>query len=148
MRELTTLVKNGMSRADFEATREFLMKYSLLWAQTPSRRLGYELDGKISGKKSLVDEVQQRLPRLTVQQVNDAIRKHLAVDGAYVAVVADEEGAKAFATALESNAPSPIRYATETRPEVLAEDKEIAVYPLRINKERIRVVPASEMFEK
>jgi zinc protease len=148
MRELTTLVKNGMSRADFEATREFLMKYSLLWAQTPSRRLGYELDGKISGKKSLVDEVQQRLPRLTVQQVNDAIRKHLAVDGAYVAVVADEEGAKAFATALESNSPSPIRYATETRPEVLAEDKEIAVYPLRINKERIRVVPASEMFEK
>jgi zinc protease len=148
MRELAMLVKNGMTEADFQATREFLLKYSPLWAQTPSRRVGYEMDGRFYGKRALLDEVQARLPKLTVQQVNDAIRKHLQANDAFVAIVYDEGGAEALAKAIGGNAPSTIRYSTETRPEVLEEDKQISAYPLGVDPKRIRVVRASEMFEK
>jgi zinc protease len=148
MRALDRLVKDGMTATQFEETRAFLLSYSKLWTQTPSRRLGYELDGRFYGRKSLVDEVAERLPKLTVDQVNAAIRRHLASKGAYLAVVADEQGAAAFAEALKSNAPSPITYATETKPEVLKQDEAIAVYPLAVDAAKVRLVPASEMFER
>ena len=148
MRELDRLVKDGMTPAQFEETRAFLLSYSKLWTQTASRRLGYELDGRFYGRKSLVDEVAERLPKLTVDQVNAAVRRHLASKGAYLAVVADEKGAAAFADALKSGAPSPITYATETKPEVLKEDEAIATYPLAIDPAKVRVVPAAEMFER
>jgi zinc protease len=148
MRELDRLVREGMTNADFEATRDFLLSYSRLFTQTASRRLGYEMDGMFYGKGSLVDELQKRLPAMTAEQVNAAIRKHLQARNAYVAVVTDEKEAKGLAEALASNAPSPIGYATATKPEVLEEDKEIAVFPLAVNRDRLRIVPASEMFEK
>jgi zinc protease len=148
LRELDRLVRDGMTAAEFETTRSFLLNYSRLWTQTASRRLGYELDGGFYGRKSLVDEVQERLPKLTLEQVNAAIRKHLMPGKVHVAVVADEGGAEAFAKALLANAPSPITYATETKPEVLAEDREIAVYPLDTAADRLRIVPAGEIFEK
>jgi zinc protease len=148
LRELDRLVRDGMTAAEFETTRSFLLNYSRLWTQTASRRLGYELDGGFYGRKSLVDEVQNRLPKLTLEQVNAAIRKHLTPAKVHVAVVADEGGAETFAKVLLANAPSPITYATETKPEVLAEDREIAVYPLDTAADRLRIVPAREIFEK
>ncbi len=148
LRELDALVRDGMSEANFEATRDFLLNYSRLWAQGVSRRLGYAMDGEFYRKGSLVDEVQKRLPSLTLAEVNAAIRKHLRTGSAYVAVVADEEGAGELARALESNAPSPIRYTTETKPDVLAEDKLISVFPLVVNAAKLRIIRASELFEK
>jgi zinc protease len=148
MRELDRLVREGMTKADFEATRDFLLSYSRLFTQTASRRLGYEMDGKFYGKGSLVDELRKRLPAMTVEQVNAAIRRHLQAKNAYLAVVTDEAAAKGLAEALASNAPSPIEYATATKPEVLEEDKAIAVFQLQVDRDRLRIVPASEMFEK
>ena len=58
-------------------TRTFLLNYSKLWVQTLSRRLGYAIDGEFYGRKDLVTELADRLPKLTVDQVNAAIRKHL-----------------------------------------------------------------------
>ena len=75
--ELDRLVEKGMSPDDFEATRSFLLNYSKLWVQTLSRRLGYAIDGEFYGRKDLVTELAERLPRLTVEQVNAAVRKHL-----------------------------------------------------------------------
>jgi zinc protease len=148
IRELDRLVRGGMTAAQFESTRDFLLSYSRLWTQTASRRLGYEMDGKFYGRASLVDELQKRLPAMTVDQVNAAIRKHLQSKNAYLALVSDEEGAKALAEALASNAPSPIQYDTATQSEVLEEDKEISVFSLAVNREKLRVVPAAAMFEK
>ena len=99
------------------------------------------------GRHSLVDELQERLPEMSVESVNAAIRRHLAAASAYVAVVADPEGAAEFARAVGANAPSPISYATETKPEVLAEDREIAVYSLSVDPRAIRTVPADALFE-
>jgi len=85
---------------------------------------------------------------MTVDEVNAAVRRHLTADNLHVAVVADPEGAPAFLEALVSNAPSPITYETATKPEVLAEDRAIAVLPLPVDRRRCRIVPAESMFER
>jgi zinc protease len=148
VRELRHLVRDGLTGEAFEETREFLLNYSKLWSQTPSRRLGFAMDGAFYGGKSLVDELADRLPRMTVDEVNVAIRRHLRPESLKVAVIADPDGAEAFVDALSSNAPSSIVYATSTRPDVLAEDRDIAVEALPVEKTRCRIVPATVMFER
>lgn len=147
MRELDRLVASGLSDAAFEQTRAFLLHYRRLWTQTPARRLGYALDGAFYGREALADELGRRLPSMTAADVNAAIRRHLRADAAFVAVVADPETAPALVDAVAANAPSPIVYETETKPEVLAEDREIERYPLPASRDRVRLVPAEAMFE-
>ena len=85
---------------------------------------------------------------MTVTEVNAAIRRHLVPENLSIAVIADPAGAEALVDALVSDAPSPISYATATKPEVLEEDRAIAVESLRIDRERCRIVPAEAMFEE
>jgi hypothetical protein len=85
---------------------------------------------------------------MTAAEVNAAVRRHLTAEGLHIAVVADEDGAPAFVEALAANAPSPITYETATKPEVLLADAEIAVTPLPISRERCRIVPADQIFER
>ena len=61
--DLNRLTSEGMSPADFEATRSFLLNYSKLWVQTLSRRLGYAIDGHFYGRNDLVTELAERLPQ-------------------------------------------------------------------------------------
>ena len=135
-----------MSAADFEATRSFLLNYSKLWVQTLSRRLGYAMDGQFYGRDDLVTELADRLPKLTVEQVNAAVRRHLKTPGL--------EGRDRHpatpprcATLLTSGKPTPITYDTQGTPEdVLAEDKLIAAFPLK--DVSVKIVPVEEMFER
>ena len=57
LRELRVLVDDGLSAADFEATREFLVNYSKLYVQTSSRRLGYHMDSAAYGAAYFIDEI-------------------------------------------------------------------------------------------
>ena len=147
MRELERLVRDGLTPQAFADTRDFVLNYSRLWVQTPSRRLGYAMDGAFYGRGSLVDELARRLPAMRVEDVNAAIRRHLATAGAHVAIVADPEGAATLAVALAADAPSPITYESETKPAVLEEDRAIAVHALNTSAAKIRTVPAEQMFE-
>ena len=143
--ELDRLVERGMSPEEFEATRSFLLNYSKLWVQTLSRRLGYAIDGQFYGRKDLVTELAERLPKLTVEQVNAAVRKHLKSPGIQVAIVA--QNAEELRDLLTSGKPSPLAYDTQGTPEdVLAEDKQIAVFPLKDVK--VKILPVGEMFER
>jgi zinc protease len=143
--ELDRLVSRGMTQSEFEATRTFLLNYSKLWVQTLSRRLGYTMDGEFYGCKDLVAEMADRLPKLTVDQVNAAVRKHLTTEGMKVAIVARD--AAALRELLTSGKPTPLVYDTEgTPPDILAEDKEIAAFPLKGLS--VRIVPVAQMFEK
>src|SRR5207253_358286 len=128
--ELDRLIQQGMTQEEFEATRTFLLNYSKLWVQTLSRRLGYAIDGEFYGRKDLVTELAERLPKLTVDQVNAAVRKHLKIDGMKVAIVAPD--AAGLRELLTSGKLTPIAYDTQGTPEdVLAEDKSIAAFPLK-----------------
>ncbi len=143
--ELDRLVDRGMTNAEFEETRSFLLNYSKLWVQTLSRRLGYVIDGEFYGRKDLVTELAERLPKLTVDQVNAAVRKHLKPEGMKVAIVARD--ATRLRERLISGKPTPISYDTQGTPEdVLAEDKQIAVFPLK--DVSVRIIPVEQMFEK
>ncbi|MDG3003127.1 M16 family metallopeptidase [Paludisphaera mucosa] len=143
--ELDRLVEKGMTAEEFEATRSFLLNYSKLWVQTLSRRLGYEIEGRLYDRKNLVAELADRLPRLTVDQVNAAVRKHLKPSGLKVAIVAGN--AEELRGLLIAAKPSPIVYDTQgTSADVLAQDREIEVFPLRDVK--VRIVPVEQMFEK
>jgi zinc protease len=143
--ELDRLVEHGMSREDFEATRSFLLNYSKLWVQTLSRRLGYAMDGPCYGRDDLVAELARRLPKLTVEQVNDAVRRHLKSPGIRVAVVTRD--AAALRDLLQSGKPTPITYDTQGTPEaVLTEDKQIESFPLK--DVRVKIVPVERMFEE
>jgi zinc protease len=143
--EFDRLLKQGISAADFDVTRSFLRNYSKLWVQTLPRRLGYAMDGAFYGRKDLVTELEERLPKLTVDQVNQVVRKHLDAPGFRVVIVTRD--AAGLRDALLSGRPTPITYDTQGTPEeVLAEDKQIAAFPLR--DVRVTIVPVAEAFEK
>jgi zinc protease len=143
--ELDRLVQKGLSQPDFEASRAYLLNYSKLWVQTLSRRLGYAIDGDFYGHKDLVSELGERLPGLTVERVNAAIRRHLKTGGMKVAIVARD--AAALRASLTAGNPTPITYDTQGTPEdVLAEDRQIAAFPLR--DVSVRIVPVGQMFAR
>jgi zinc protease len=143
--ELERLVTRGMTPAEFEAARTFLLNYSKLWVQTLSRRLGYAMDADFYGCKDLVSEMADRLPKLTALEVNAAVRKHLATRGMKVAIVARD--AAALRALLTCGKPTPLVYDTEGTPaDVLAEDKQIAAFPLKDLS--VRIIPVEQMFAK
>ncbi|MXY17340.1 MAG: insulinase family protein [Acidobacteria bacterium] len=144
MRELQRLVEQGLSQEDFEATRDFLLNYSQLYVQTTDRRLGYLMDARFYDSGFLVDEIRARLPELTVDDVNAAIRRHLRFDDLGVAVVTSN--AEEFVERLLAGEPSPPTYNTAVGEDILAEDAEIIEYPIPFNMERVQIVPVREMF--
>jgi zinc protease len=147
LRELRRLVDSGMTRAELDQTRAFLLNYSRLWAQSQSRRLGSMMDSGFYGIPSYIDRVQEVLPKLTVEEVNAAIRKHLNPANLKIAIVA--VGARGLLQQLTSGEPTPITYQTPTTdPALLAEDKEIAVYPLKLNSARVLILQAATLFEE
>lgn len=144
--ETDKLIREGIPQAGFEATRTFLANYALLWTQDVSRRLGYAIDAVLTGK-DLVKELEARLPTMTKADVDQAVRKHLTLQGISIAIVADH--AQELADKLTSGAPTPITYDTAgTPPETLAEDKLIEKFPVPINKDAVRVVPVDQLFER
>jgi zinc protease len=148
LREVARLVDHGLTAEQFELTRTFLKKYSLHFAETTSARLGYAVDDRFYG---LVEEghlarFRRMMDELTLDDVNAAIKRHLQVRNLAIAIVTgDAEGLRA---ALESDAPSPIEYDAPKPPEILAEDREIAAFPLDIVADRITVLPVTAAFER
>ncbi len=147
LRELRKLVEEGICEERFELVRTYLLNYTRLYAQTLDERLGWQMDSHYYGYKDFLAEVQKRLPKLTREDVNRAIRKYLNFKNIHIAVITQD--GEALKNALLENAPSPITYANPNMPEhVLQEDKIIEVYPLEVRDESIKVVPATEFFKK
>ncbi len=146
IRELEVLVTEGLTEAEFDASREFLLNYSKLYVQTTSRRLGYHMDSSVYGTEYFIDEIQRRLPALTVTEVNEAIRRHLQFNDLAIAVVTSD--AEVFRDRLVANEPSPPTYNAEVTSEIEAEDLLITSYDLAINPEQVQVVPVGQMFRR
>jgi len=147
LRELKKLVEEGIPEERFELTRTYLLNYTRLYAQTLGERLGWQMDSKYYGYKSFLDEAQKRLPRITHQDVNRAIKKYLNYENVYIAVITQD--AESLKEALANNSPSPITYANPNMPEhILEEDKVIEVFPLDVKPEKVRTAPATDFFQK
>ena len=143
--ETDKLIRDGIPVAGFEATRAFLLNYINLWAQDGSRRLGYAIDGTIYGK-DVIAELKARLPTMTKEDVDRAIRKHLSTGNLAVTVVGNN--VRALADALTTGKATPIVYDTKDTPAaVLEEDKTIERYPLPVSASQVKIIPAKSMFE-
>ncbi len=136
------LVREGLTQAQLDLTRDFLMRYAQLWRQTASRRLGFAMDGRLYGIDSVIDALVQGLPALTLDQVNAAIRRHLTTADLHVVMVTRD--AQPLATALKADTPSPITYDSPVPPEVTADDALIQTYP--VTPASVRVVPVDQLF--
>ena len=149
IREVDNLVKNGMTKEDFEATRDFLRSYNKLYIQTPEKQLGFLLDARFYGRKNYIEEMDALLAKLTVEDVNRAIKTYWQVNNMYVTIVTDDSEAAPLATALQANTPSPMSYSNlvkEGLPKAITtEDDEIANY--KLNVKTVKIVESKDTFK-
>jgi zinc protease len=148
LREVAKLVDNGMTREQFELTRDFLKKYSLHFAETTSARLGYAVDDRFFGleHEGHLARFRRMMDELTLEDVNAAIKRHLQYQNLKITIVTGE--AAALRAALVADTSSPMTYDTPKPDAILEEDTQIAVFPLRIAAERVSVIPVASAFEK
>lgn len=149
VREVDNMIKHGISKEDFEATRTFLRSYMKLYIASPSDQLGYLMDSKFYGRKDYVKEMDNLLSKLTVADVNKAVKKYWRVDNMDVTIVTDSSEAEELAKSLKSNAPSPMAYSDAVKAglpkEVLDEDDIVANYKLNVKK--VTIVDSKDTFK-
>jgi len=145
MFELQKLVKDGITPEAFERTRSFLTKYVNLLMKTKRAELGYAIDSQFYGIPAYSAYLKQSLAKLTVDDVNRAIRKHLRATDLRIVVIAKncEDLKKKFV----ANGVSPMQYNSPKPPEVLEEDKAVENLRLDLKPEAIRIVPVDTVFE-
>jgi len=147
LREYKMLVENGMSQGDFDLTRNFLKKYVLNYAQTTMERLGYALDDKYYGiKGSHLEMFREMMDKLTVKEVNEAIKRYWQYGAMNIAVITKD--AESFRKALVEDALSPMTYATPKSDHVMKEDVEIVKFPVKVKSENIRIIPVTDLLVK
>jgi zinc protease len=143
--EYDKLVREGMSKETFEATRDFLTKYNNILTQTQDAQLGYALDSSYYQIPDYVTYMREQLAKLTLEDVNNAIRKHLKSDAMRVVIVTkDAEGLR---EAIINNRPSPITYNSPKPKEITDEDKLIEAYKINVKPEDVVIVPVEKVFE-
>ena len=144
--ELTQLIERGLTPAQFEATRDYLMSNVYVMTAQQDQQLGYALDSGWYGIGEFTAFMRRGLQSLTVDQVNAAIGRHLHVrDLSIVFVTRDAAGLK---QALVSDAASPIHYDGEKPAALLAEDQVIGALKLNIPADKITVTPIADVFAK
>jgi zinc protease len=142
--EYDKLVREGMSQADFDSIRDFLLKYGNVLTSTQDAQLGYALDSRYYGIPDFNAHMRQQLSRLTLADVNAAIKRHLKSDRMRVVVVTkDAEGLR---QQIISGKPSPITY-NSPKPEVAAEDKIIESYKINVKPAQVVIVPVERVFQ-
>lgn len=149
LRELQLLIENGMTQEDFELTRNFLRSYMKLYAQTPGKQLGFLMDSKFYGRTNYLGEMDVLLAKLTLADVNQAIKRNWQSENMFISIVTDDSEAEPLKKSLLENTVSPMSYSNAlkaTLPEaILKEDDIVAKYPLKIGQ--VTIVPAEKMFQ-
>ena len=143
--ELDSLIEKGLTQEAFEATRNYLMKNVYLLTANQDHQLGYALDSQWYGTPEFTAFMREHLQKLTLADVNGAIRKHLqSKDLSIVVITKDATGMK---ERLVTDAPSAVRY-DAPKPELAAEDAEIGSMKLGIRPENVRITPVGEVFAR
>lgn len=143
--EFEKLIQDGLSKDEFESTRAFLSKYAGVLLQTADAQLGYALDSEYYGIPPFSAYLREALAKLTLADVNEAIRRHLTSKNLQIVVVTKE--ADALAEALRKGLPSRMVYSSPKPKEILDEDKLIEKHPLHIDPDKITVLPVTQAFQ-
>ncbi len=148
LHELEKVVKNGMSPEAVAGSKAFLRNYVATWGTTISRRLGYAVDDEFYGigKPGYLSGLKAAIDKVTPEQVNAAVRKHLQTGNFYLVIItADAAGIEKKLLGSDSTG---ITYAGTRSDALLQEDKVISTLPFKISKDSIRIVPIDQVFEK
>jgi zinc protease len=143
--EYDKLVREGMAKETFEGAREFLLKNINILTSTQDASLGYALDSRYYGTPDFNTYMRERLSSLTLDDVNNAIRRYLKSDRMRIVMVTKD--AEALREAIINNTPSPIKYNAPKPQEILEEDKVIQIYPIDVKPEDVVIVPIERVFQ-
>ena len=149
LREMDKMIKNGISQEDFEVTKAFLESYIKLYIQSPEQQLGYLLDSKMYGRTNYIEELGALLSKLTLDDVNNAIKKYMQIDNMKVTIVTDVSEAEALAASLKDNLPSPMSYSNLVKAglseDILSEDS--ATENFKLNIKSVTIVESKDTFK-
>jgi zinc protease len=143
--EYDKLLRDGMSKEAFESTREFLSKYVNVLTSTQDAQLGYAMDSRYYHIKDLPTYMREQLAKLTLDDVNRAIRQYLKSDAMRIAIVTKD--ANGLRDAILSNKLSPITYNAPKPKEITDEDKVIEAYKIVVKPADVTIVPVTKVFE-
>ena len=143
--ELAKLIREGIPADGFERAKENLSKFVDVLTRTKQAQLGYAIDSLFYGMPDYNAYIKQGLAKLTLADVNAAIRRHLRTDRIqFVAVTANAAG---LAKQLAGTGPTPITYNSAKPAEVLEEDKLVERWDMGLRPEDISIVPVEQVFE-
>ena len=142
--ELGKAIDNGLTKEQFEITRDYLMKNVFVMTATQDQYLGYALDSQWYGTPEFTKMMRDGLSRLTLDDVNAAMKRHLSAKN--LSVVFITKDAAGLKNTLLSDAFSPIKYDGNKPQALLDEDKVIGNMKLNIRPEAITITPAVKAF--
>ena len=146
MYELDKLIANGLSKNDFDTTRDYLMNNVYVMTARQDQQLGYALDSQWYGMGEFTGFMRAALARLTVDDVNRAVKRHL--DPRNMSIVFITQDAAGLKQALVSDAPSTIKYDGDKPADLLAEDKVVGAVKLNIPADKITITPIADVFAR
>ncbi len=148
LRELQSVVDNGMTEEEFQKTKTFLNKYALHYAPTTEDRLGYQVDSKfynIPDNNNYIQYFRDKIKDLSLNDVNKAIKKHIQYKNIQFAIIT--QNSENFINDLVNDTASPIAYETPKPESVMNEDKSISTFPIKIKKENCKITKVEELFK-
>ncbi len=148
LKEMDALIQKGMTQENFELTKDFLRSYMKLYVQSPERQLGFLMDANFYGRKDYIMEMDNLLSKLTLADVNTAIKKYWQTKNMDVLVITDKSEAEPLAKSLRENAPSPMSYSNNLKSalskDILEEDKTVEKYPMPVKS--VNIVSSDDTF--
>lgn len=146
-RELEKLAENGLPPEEVERTKTYLYNFAVTFGSTTLRRLAYAIDDAFYGMEGdgFLAEIRPAVQAMTPEQVNAAIDEHFQAHNMVLVVITRDP--EAFKKKLLSGEKTLISYSGEQPPEILAEDQEIATYPISVKEEDIEILDILEVFE-
>lgn len=142
--ELEKVIQNGLTQEQFEITRGYLMKNVFVMTATQDQFLGYALDSQWYGTPEFTKMMRDGLSKLTVADLNVAMKKHLSAQNLSVVVITKD--AAGLKDKLVSDAFSPIKYDAAKPKAVMDEDQVIGARKLNIKAEAVKITPAVQVF--
>ncbi len=143
--EYDKLVREGISKEAFEATRTFLSKYVNVLTKTQDAQLGYALDSRYYQTPEFTSYMRDSLAKLTLEDVNRAIQRYLKSGVVRIAIITRD--AAGLRDAIISNRPSPINYNSPKPQAILDEDKVIEVHKINVKPANVVIVAVKKVFE-
>ncbi len=145
MFEFDRFIKDGLSEESFQRSRSYVTKYTNLLLKTKNAELGYAIDSKVYGIPEYTSYIKNSLAKLTRDDVNKAIKKHLHANNLDIVVVAQD--CEALKTKLLNNEPSPMTYNSPKPETILAEDKIVQTWKIPIDPKAVKIIPVERIFE-